>query len=289
MKSKNPKPLNKSTGPKDVKQKSFDMRLLWAGAAALVVVVALTAVLIWHYGESIVATVNGMAIRESEVRHELLTNQNIREWASWGVPDAELRGIAVDQLAVNRLYEDYARRNNIGIPANTAPQDMMQLVTDAIIADPALFADFEVHLIDYEAHAAAILERAMAGEDFDYLVATYSQDGMPPEGYTFIEGAMVIEFCEATRALEIGEISGLVHTQFGIHIIQRIEPPNPDAIMRPPGMPAPEDGEEEYLLGAKHILIRSVTTIDAVTAGFEEKFGAADIVHRSALDNVPVN
>jgi len=75
--------------------------------------------------------------------------------------------------------------------------------------------------------AESILQRIEAGEDFDELMKEYTKDpGLEssPNGYTFREGEFVIEFEETTLGLEIGEVSGLVHTSFGIHIIMRIEP-----------------------------------------------------------------
>jgi len=43
-----------------------------------------------------------------------------------------------------------------------------------------------------------------------------------PDGYLFREGDMVSEFFEATTGLEIGEISGIVETMYGYHIILRL-------------------------------------------------------------------
>lgn len=78
-----------------------------------------------------------------------------------------------------------------------------------------------------EDFANEMLARANAGEDFAMLVREYGQDpGMDDfvNGYSFTSGDMVPEFEQATRELEIGAISGLVHSSFGIHIIKRVEP-----------------------------------------------------------------
>ena len=63
--------------------------------------------------------------------------------------------------------------------------------------------------------------------DFDALMIEYSEDGglvTNPDGYTFTSGEMVTEFEEATRALEYGQISGIVESPFGYHIILRLDP-----------------------------------------------------------------
>lgn len=80
-----------------------------------------------------------------------------------------------------------------------------------------------------EATASEALEKAQAGEDFDELIATYGEDdGMTQEpyasqGYPVCEGltAYVTEFQDAAMALEkVGDISGLVKTSYGYHILQ---------------------------------------------------------------------
>ncbi len=61
-------------------------------------------------------------------------------------------------------------------------------------------------------------------EMFDQFVVDYGTDpGMEqsPEGYTFAEGVMVDEFYNAALALQPGEISEVVESDFGYHIIRR--------------------------------------------------------------------
>ncbi len=76
-----------------------------------------------------------------------------------------------------------------------------------------------------KALAEKVLERAKAGEDFEALANEYTADsgvdysinaaGQTPDGAT-----MVTEFAEAANALGEGEISDLVETQYGYHIIK---------------------------------------------------------------------
>ncbi|MEG0839673.1 MAG: peptidylprolyl isomerase [Hydrogenoanaerobacterium sp.] len=73
--------------------------------------------------------------------------------------------------------------------------------------------------------AEKALARAKAGEDFDALIAEYGEDpgtSSNPDGYIFPEGQMVTEFYEGTKALKVGEISGIIKSDFGIHIINRL-------------------------------------------------------------------
>lgn len=64
------------------------------------------------------------------------------------------------------------------------------------------------------------------GEDFDVVMRNFTMDtGFEenPDGYTFRTGEFVPEFEEVTRELEIGEISGVVESEYGVHIIKRID------------------------------------------------------------------
>ena len=170
-------------------------------------------------------------------------------------------------------------------------EDLARYALYTIIETPEQFARFEHYMPadpseGAEERATSILERALAGEDFDSLIATYGEDpGMVanPEGYTFTEGMMVPEFEAATRILEVGEISPLVPTNFGFHIIKRVEP-NMDNIM----------GDGDEILAAKHILINAQSIpletrmVEAVNQGFLAMLENADFVILSEIDNVPV-
>ncbi len=71
-----------------------------------------------------------------------------------------------------------------------------------------------------------LLERARKGEDFAALVKEYSEDpGSRDKGgeYTFRRGQMVPEFERAAFALKTNQISDIVTTRFGYHIIKLLE------------------------------------------------------------------
>ena len=74
---------------------------------------------------------------------------------------------------------------------------------------------------------AQLRERVLKGEKFSMLAALYSQDpGTSNKGGElgfFSRGDMVTEFESAAFALQPGEVSPIVETQYGFHIIQLIE------------------------------------------------------------------
>lgn len=72
--------------------------------------------------------------------------------------------------------------------------------------------------------ADELLARAQGGEDFDAMVAEYSEDpgsATNPDGYYFTAGQMVPEFEDTTRSLGMNEI-GMCESTYGYHIIKRL-------------------------------------------------------------------
>lgn len=80
-------------------------------------------------------------------------------------------------------------------------------------------------LVEDEATAEEVREKILAGEDFSELAIEYSKDPSAATNYGdlgwFTSGQMVPPFEEAAFALEnIGDVSGVVESDFGFHVIQ---------------------------------------------------------------------
>jgi peptidyl-prolyl cis-trans isomerase C len=72
----------------------------------------------------------------------------------------------------------------------------------------------------------ALLKRVRAGEDFGKLAKEFSQDpGSKERGgeYVFPRGQMAVEFETAAFSMSVGQISDVVTTKFGYHIIKVLE------------------------------------------------------------------
>ena len=92
----------------------------------------------------------------------------------------------------------------------------------------------EAAIAEKKALADDLLSQLRAAEDpialFDDLMNEHSEDtGLEsnPDGYTTQKGEMVAPFEEAALALKAGEISDVVESDFGYHIILRL-PMDPD-------------------------------------------------------------
>lgn len=81
-------------------------------------------------------------------------------------------------------------------------------------------------LVKTEKEVNTVLERIKKGEKFSAIAKDVSMCPSKKRGGdlgTFGRGQMVKEFEKAAFALDKGQISGIVKTQFGYHIIRRLE------------------------------------------------------------------
>ena len=131
---------------------------------------------------------------------------------AYAAPDGAL-GVSDDTLAAYAAERGYITADHILLPTVDA-QTREPLDEETVAANRVL--------------AEELLARLRASGDpiglFAELADEYGADpgrSDNPEGYTFAEGRMVDEFDAAARALGENEISGVVESEYGYHIILR--------------------------------------------------------------------
>lgn len=114
---------------------------------------------------------------------------------------SKYQGTATDEQILDYVHENYVRVKHILI--KTVDLDDEQKA-------------------EARSRADNVLERAKNGENFEDLVKEYSEDGMDPDtGYYFTTGQMVQEFEDKSFDLAEGEISDIVESKYGYHIIKK--------------------------------------------------------------------
>lgn len=110
------------------------------------------------------------------------------------------------------------------LPADSLPMMPERYELSEIVIEPQIS---EAERDRVRTQLAELRERVIKGEKFSMLATLYSQDpGSAKKGGElgfFSRGDMVGEFESAAFALKPGEVSPIIETQYGFHIIQLIE------------------------------------------------------------------
>ena len=155
----------------------------------------------------------------------------LNQIAQFGFSDQTYQNFMYISQCYQALNDYYFGENGVNTPSD---EDIQQYYEDNYITAKHILittvdpASGETKRTDEEAkkEAQSILDRINAGEDFDTLMNQYSEDtGLSnnPNGYTFTEGQMVTEFYDGAKALAEDEVSELVKSNYGYHIIKRVK------------------------------------------------------------------
>jgi len=238
------------------------------------------------------AEVDSIVVSEDEIEGEL--DQRIRYFINMFEGDQtkleayynksiiqikdEFRGNIKEQLVSRRMQQEvvggvkitpaevkafYEAMPTDSLPFYDAEVEMAQIVVMAKVGDE------QKEIANKE--LTKLKERIEGGEDFATLAVVYSHDTGSAEnggdlGY-MSRGDLVNEFAAAAFNLENGEISDIVETEFGLHLIQMVERRGEKANMR-------------------HILIRpKITSYDLEKA----KAKLSDIRRKILTDSITFN
>lgn len=154
----------------------------------------------------------------------------------------DARGMTLDKLkadtridiSINKMVE--AEVATQPPPTDAEVRDFYDKNPDKFKQDEAVRASHILFRVDENADAAtkkkamdeaqSVLKEARSGSDFAELAKKHSADGSAAQGGDlnfFTRGQMVPPFDQAAFAMKPGEISDIVTTQFGYHIIKVTE------------------------------------------------------------------
>lgn len=147
--------------------------------------------------------------------------------------DTEIESMSVDQSVIEKLYLEYELADKVYqyIIKDINPEisdDEARTITVEHILIKTYSLDGTGKKIEYDENektdafqtASELRKRAIAGEDFDTLIMEYSED--PKATYSFGKGEMEQSFEDAAFNLETGEISEVIGTSYGYHVIKCI-------------------------------------------------------------------
>ena len=248
---------------------------------------------------TVVATVDGTEI---PLGHMLVAKATLPQQYQQ-LPDEVLFPGILDQLiqqtALEKSYEgdvpkrvelsmENERRSLIAgeaiekILATAVTDEALQAAYDATYANAEPTKEFNAShiLVETEDEAKAIVEELKGGADFAATAREKSTGPSGPGGGSlgwFGAGAMVPEFETAVAAMEAGDISDPVQTQFGWHVIKLNEVRNAEA-------PALEDVREEL---EQQVRSEAVTAaVDALVADADVNRDGAEGIDPSVLSTV---
>ena len=147
-------------------------------------------------------------------------SQSTQEWIAADAVRRQLMRDWVEAEQAARLaevdWEGLAKEQYLAKPENYRSPDKMR-------ASHILLQTEGRRLVEVMIEADTVRSQVLSGEDFAALADLYTEPDSPKVGGDlgyFSRGQMVRPFEEAAFTLEVGDISDLVITQFGVHLIK---------------------------------------------------------------------
>lgn len=145
----------------------------------------------------------------------------------------EIKVLKADKDLIQRLYKEYALANKVynyiikDINPEVSDDEARTITIDHILIK-TYYLDENDQKVAFDAtekreaynRAVEVLEKAKSGISFDSLIATYNEDNQSQ--YSFRKGEMNLGFETVAFNLGKDEISEIVETEYGYHIIKCI-------------------------------------------------------------------
>lgn len=199
-------------------------------------------------GGKVLAEVNGKAITSQDFTQEI---DRLPPYLKPMVQSAEGKKELLDSMIVREIILEQAKKDGVDKSKEVADrlEDLRKRLIvetylkkkveqEAKVSDDEMKKFYEQNkdrfksgeqvrashiLVKTEQEAKDVLAQLKSGGSFEELAKKYSKDNSASKGGDlgwFSKGAMVPEFDKAVFGLKEGELSGIVKTQFGYHIIK---------------------------------------------------------------------
>lgn len=153
----------------------------------------------------------------------------------------EMKDLGISDEYIEKFVNNWSQRIKLYNMLTTDISITEKQLDDVITKDPELIKQYNVRHILFSTRdqawqeisseeeqkvrqrAEGVLKRIQAGEDFSKLAGEYTDDpGSKTTGgkFSFYKGEAVAEFQDSAMKLKPGEVSGLVKTYYGYHIIK---------------------------------------------------------------------
>ncbi len=162
----------------------------------------------------------------SSIENELGSKEALEEYmAMCGSTPKAAYDYYTENAYLNKIYEVFGKE------IKASDKEVKKFLDEKYVrAKHILFATSGLSPEEAEAKkkiAEETLKKLKSGSNFDKMLQTYGEDpGMTanPNGYLFTKGEMVAEFEKAAFNLGVGQLSQIVETEYGYHIIKRVAP-----------------------------------------------------------------
>lgn len=178
---------------------------------------------------NVLARENGVTLSEKEM--EMVKSAAVEYFSSLNPAEKEL--LSIDEETIERMYSEYAIANKLYeyMTESVNPEisdDEARTVTVRSILIKTYDIDKDGNRIEYGEdmkqdamrRAYELEARIKAGEEFEILAADYNED--EKASYSFARGVMPEEIEKAAFNMSEGEVSDVIKTDFGYHIIKCI-------------------------------------------------------------------
>lgn len=181
-----------------------------------------------------VAKEHGISVTDDEINQYFDQNKetitNITE--QFGVTEDTLKEIYRKQLLYDKYGQTVLAADERFNPSEEVLKDyfaknfykaqhILKMTVDSATNAPLTQAEKDAARAEIDAILLAIRD----GADFEEMMLTHTEDPgveQSPQGYVFTEGEMVPEFYEGTIALSEGQVSDVIESSYGYHIIKRL-------------------------------------------------------------------